>query len=82
MQLRAHTLMEVENLSKLYARSSAVSRRRAGSVLGRVLLGMAVPGIVSIAQSEFWALRNIGFRLCQGEALGIIGLNGLARRRC
>lgn len=71
-----HTLMEVEHVAKVYARSPAASRRRAGRVLKRVLIGAGDTSIGALVPTEFWALKDISFSLERGEALGIVGLNG------
>ena len=70
------SLLEVERLSKLYARSSAATRRRAANVFASVLMGRRSTKVGDLRSSEFWALKNISFRVERGEALGIIGLNG------
>lgn len=76
MSMASSRLIEVDNLSKLYARSPATSRRRAAGVFANVLLGRRSSRIESLRSSEFWALKDINFRVERGEALGIIGLNG------
>ncbi len=76
MSMISSRLIEVDNLSKLYARSPATSRRRAAGVFANVLLGRRSSRIESLRSSEFWALKDINFRVERGEALGIIGLNG------
>lgn len=76
MLMTTNSLVEVDYLSKLYARSPSAMRRRAAGVFGRVLFGRAHTAVEQLKASEFWALRDIRFRVEWGEALGIIGLNG------
>lgn len=76
MLMATNSMVEVDDLSKLYARSPAAARRRAAGVFGGVLSGRVRTAIGQLCPSEFWALRNIAFRLERGESLGIIGLNG------
>lgn len=76
MLMATNSMVEVEHLSKLYARSPFAVRRRAARVFGGVLFGRARTAVGQLRTSEFWALRDIGFGVERGEALGIIGLNG------
>jgi ABC-type polysaccharide/polyol phosphate transport system ATPase subunit len=76
MLMATNSMVEVERLSKLYARSPAAARRRAAGIFGGTLFGRPQPGVGRLRASEFWALREVGFCVERGEALGIIGLNG------
>jgi ABC-type polysaccharide/polyol phosphate transport system ATPase subunit len=76
MLMATNSMVEVEHLSKLYARSPSAARRRAAGVFGRMLFGRPQKEVKQLQASEFWALRGIRFRVERGEALGIIGLNG------
>jgi ABC-type polysaccharide/polyol phosphate transport system ATPase subunit len=76
MLMAADSLIEVEHIAKLYARSTIAVRRRAAGVFKDVLLGRQTARIDSLEGSEFWALKQIGFTVRRGEAVGIIGLNG------
>lgn len=76
MLMATNSIIEVDGLSKLYARAPSAARRRAAGVFAGVLLGRARHAIEQLRPSEFWALRDVTFRVERGEALGIIGLNG------
>jgi homopolymeric O-antigen transport system ATP-binding protein len=70
-----NTILNVENVSKLYARSHHAARLRLKSTLGAAFLGRA-PKITQQRAKEIWAVHNVSFSLERGEAIGIIGLNG------
>lgn len=78
--------IRVENLSKRFViqhqrrerfttlRDSLASGARR---LGERLTGKAVEG--SVAEEDFWALRNVSFEISQGDRVGIIGRNGAGK---
>ncbi|RJG40882.1 ABC transporter ATP-binding protein [Mesorhizobium sp. DCY119] len=77
MLMGNETVLEVEKVSKIYARSRTVTRRRLGKTLSKVLFGRSYDASSASLQSgEFHAVKDVTFSLRRGEALGIIGLNG------
>ena len=72
----ADVVLEVDGVSKFYARRPQVTRLRLASVLGRVMSGKGYQAVTTLREHEFWAVRDVSFTLNRGEALGIIGLNG------
>ena len=69
-------VLQVRELGKLYSRDRKATRKRAGAAALRALLPIGAAKIGKLAQSEFWAVKDLSFVLHRGEALGIIGLNG------
>src|SRR5437868_5178968 len=49
-------------------------RSAAGSLLGR-----SGPQAKAAEYEDFWALKDVNFKLAQGERLGIIGRNGAGK---
>ncbi|HEX8410860.1 MAG TPA: polysaccharide ABC transporter ATP-binding protein [Thermoanaerobaculia bacterium] len=66
----------VENLSKKY-RLGDVHTDLLSERLSRLLRRRGQSN--AAAQKEFWALRDIGFEVHEGEVLGIIGRNGAGK---
>ena len=72
----SETVLEVNRVSKSYARRPKITRTRLASLLGRAMSGMRYQPLTTLRETEFWAVRNVSFSLKRGEALGIMGLNG------
>lgn len=76
--MASDVVLRVENVSKRFAlgeRHDAL-RDLIPSILAN-LAGRSRPN--STAKKEFWALRDVSFELCRGEAFGIIGANGAGK---
>ncbi|MDR3606949.1 MAG: ABC transporter ATP-binding protein [Oligoflexia bacterium] len=68
-------ILEVEGVSKKFCLNLRRSMFYGAVDLANGLIGRdADRGI--LRKGEFWALQNVGFKLQQGETLGIIGSNG------
>lgn len=77
MLMDNETILEVDSISKIYARSRGVTQRRLGKTLSRVLFGRSYDASsAGLQPGEFHAVKDVSFSLRRGQALGIIGLNG------
>jgi ABC-type polysaccharide/polyol phosphate transport system ATPase subunit len=67
----------VENLGKCYYLSRAGENKQSSTFRDRLKLGTADDEKSNVR--EFWALRNVSFRLQPGTILGVIGANGAGK---
>ena len=66
--------IRVEGLSKRYEIYAQPADRLRQMILPRLQRAARRPARSWF--SEFWALRNVGFEVCKGETVGIVGRNG------
>ena len=66
--------VEVTGLGKKFARSLKRSFVYGARDIGRMLLGRA--GEDALRPTEFWAVKDVSFRLRRGRSVGIVGQNG------
>jgi len=72
----AETLIRVDHIWKKFGTTIPANRRR----LNRAMLRSGLflnPDQSTLRQNEFWSLKDLSFRLTRGEALGLIGRNGV-----
>ena len=65
-------VINVKNLGKRY--DLWPSRPGLGSTINRIIKGQK-----PLKPKEFWALKNVNFKIERGEAVGIIGPNGAGK---
>ncbi len=72
------TALKIENISKRYQLGLTHSRsiRELVNGLGSRLIGRKQQ---ATTQGEFWALKDVSFKVNQGEVIGIIGKNGAGK---
>lgn len=72
------TLLQVDGLWKKYSRNLSASVRYAAQDILRNATGSA-EAIRELRDTEFWALREVGFTLARGEVLAVLGHNGAGK---
>lgn len=73
------TLVKVEGVSKKFCRSLKRSLWYGLQDLGKEITGRRHGGDGALRPDEFWAVKDVGFELRQGECLGLIGHNGAGK---
>ena len=77
MMLKPDTVLEVNNIGKIFSRTEHDARIRFLKYLkSGVFHGWQQNNPFTLSRSEFWSLSGVNFELKRGQALGIIGLNG------
>lgn len=74
----AEDLVTVENLGKKFCRSLKRSLWYGLRDIGSEIIGSRRRH-VGLRKEEFWALKNISFKITRGELLGLIGPNGAGK---
>ncbi|HYW30022.1 MAG TPA: polysaccharide ABC transporter ATP-binding protein [Gemmatimonas sp.] len=79
MNARADGFVEFDGVWKKFQYGEVHNRLRdAIPMFARRLVGRPEPG-AGLWHGEFWALRDVNFRVAPGEALGLIGPNGAGK---
>jgi lipopolysaccharide transport system ATP-binding protein len=71
-------IISVEGLGKRYYLSHQQRSDTLRDTLAQKFRGL-FGGATAAGAEEFWALRDVGFDVCQGDVIGIIGRNGAGK---
>lgn len=72
-------LIEVKNVSKKYCRNLKRSLRYGLRDLASELMGRSAAGRVKLRPGEFFSVRNVSFKVHQGECVALLGPNGAGK---
>jgi len=70
-----NVVVSVKNVSKKFCKNLRRSMAYGIADLAKNLVGVKSDSS-TLRRDEFWALKDISFKLIKGEALGLIGMNG------
>jgi|WetSurMetagenome_2_1015567.scaffolds.fasta_scaffold07233_4 lipopolysaccharide transport system ATP-binding protein len=73
------TVVTVENVSKKFCRDLKSSLWYGMKDLGSELIGMSHSNDGQLRKDEFWAVKDVSFKLKRGDFLGLIGRNGAGK---
>ena len=71
-------VIEIENVSKKFCRDLKRSLFYGVTDIATELTGRTRKSD-TLRSKEFWALKDVSFKLCRGEALGLVGSNGAGK---
>jgi lipopolysaccharide transport system ATP-binding protein len=78
MKINRDMLIQVDRISKKFCRDLKKSLWYGVQDIGREILILG-SGRARLRPAEFWALKEVSFKLRRGECLGLIGPNGAGK---